>query len=190
MIGEPLVAGVVQVSIAPVPPLISVAVRSLTGSGRPRLELNHSICPATLNGSGTEATLAWTTPAANGLPITGYWVEYKDVTQTTWTRQAVPVAPVPTSATVTGLTPGQRYQYRVFAFTGNGGLGLVCPSSNLAVTGNQAPTATAVVTAPNPLTGEVTGLLTSVDSNNDSLTYRVSAWPTKGSVTWLSLIHI
>jgi hypothetical protein len=30
----------------------------------------------------------------------------------------------------------------------------------------------------------VTGLLTSVDSNNDSLKYRVSAWPTKGSVTW------
>jgi hypothetical protein len=30
----------------------------------------------------------------------------------------------------------------------------------------------------------VTGLLTSVDSNNDPLKYRVSAWPTKGSVTW------
>jgi hypothetical protein len=30
----------------------------------------------------------------------------------------------------------------------------------------------------------VTGLLTSIDSNNDPLKYRVSAWPTKGSVTW------
>jgi hypothetical protein len=30
----------------------------------------------------------------------------------------------------------------------------------------------------------VTGLLTSVDSNNDPLKYRVSVWPTKGSVTW------
>jgi hypothetical protein len=85
---------------------------------------------------------------------------------------------------VTGLTPGQRYQYRVFAFTGNGGVGLVCPSSNLAVTGNSVPTATYAVTAPNLTTGEVTGVLTSVDSNNDSLKYRVSVWPTKGNVAW------
>jgi len=141
---------------------------------------------ATLNGPGTEATLAWTTPATNGLPITGYWVEYKDVTQTTWARQAVPVAPVPTSATVTGLTPGQRYQYRVFAFTGNWGVGaLLCPSSNIAVTGNRAPVAEEpVVLSRNPATGEVTGLLTVTDADNDPLRYRVSAWPTKGSVTW------
>jgi hypothetical protein len=138
---------------------------------------------ATLNGSGAQATLAWTSPATNGSPITGYWVEHKPVGGTTWTRLPA-IGPVPASATVSGLTPGQRYQYRVFAFTGNGGLGLVCPSSNLAVTGNQAPTATAVVTAPNPISGEVTGVLTSVDNNNDSLTYRVSVWPAKGSVTW------
>jgi hypothetical protein len=138
---------------------------------------------ATLNGDGDEATLAWTSPATNGSPITGYWVEHKPVGGTTWTRLPA-IGPVPASATVSGLTPGQRYQYRVFAFTGNGGLGLVCPSSNLAVTGNQAPTATAVVTAPNPISGEVTGVLTSVDNNNDSLTYRVSVWPAKGSVTW------
>jgi hypothetical protein len=140
---------------------------------------------AMLNGPGTEATLAWSTPATNGLPITGYRVEYKDVTQTTWARQAVPVAPVPTSATVTGLTPGQRYQYRVFAFTGNGGVGALCPSSNLAVTGNRAPVAEEPVVLPrNPATGEVTGLLTVTDADNDPLRYRVSAWPTKGSVTW------
>jgi hypothetical protein len=137
-----------------------------------------------LNGPGTEATLAWSTPATNGLPITGYRVEYKDVTQTKWTRLAT-VAPVPTSATVTGLTPGQRYQYRVFAFTGNGGVGALCPSSNLAVTGNRAPVAEEPVVLPrNPATGEVTGLLTVTDADNDPLRYRVSAWPTKGSVTW------
>jgi hypothetical protein len=138
---------------------------------------------AMLNGDGDEATLTWTTPATNGSPITGYWVEHKPVGGTSWTRLAA-VGPVPPSATVTGLTPGQRYQYRVFAFTGNGGVGLVCPSSNLAVTGNSPPTATYAATAPNPLTGEVTGLLTSVDSNNDPLKYRVTAWPTKGRVTW------
>jgi hypothetical protein len=86
---------------------------------------------------------------------------------------------------VTGLTPGQRYQYRVFAFTGNGGVGALCPSSNLAVTGNRAPVAEEPVVLPrNPATGEVTGLLTVTDADNDPLRYRVSAWPTKGSVTW------
>jgi hypothetical protein len=139
---------------------------------------------ATLINGGAGATLSWTSPATNGSPITGYRVEYKAVTDTTWTRQADPASPVSLSATVTGLTPGQRYQYRVFAFTGNGTAGQMGPSSNIAVTGNSSPTATYAVAAPNPITGEVTGLLTSVDSNNDSLKYRVSAWPAKGSVTW------
>jgi hypothetical protein len=139
---------------------------------------------ATLINGGAGATLSWTSPATNGSPITGYRVEYKAVTDTIWTRQADPVSPVSLAATVTGLTPGQRYQYRVFALMGNGTVGQMGLSSNIAVTGNSSPTATPVVTTPNPITGEVTGLLTSVDSNNDSLKYRVSAWPTKGSVTW------
>jgi hypothetical protein len=139
---------------------------------------------ATLINGGAGATLSWTSPATNGSPITGYRVEYKAVTDTTWNRQADPVSHGSLSATVTGLTPGRRYQYRVFAFMGNGTAGQMGLSSNIAITGNSSPTATPVVTTPNPITGEVTGLLTSVDSNNDPLKYRVSSWPTKGSVTW------
>jgi hypothetical protein len=139
---------------------------------------------ATLINGGAGATLSWTSPATNGSPITGYRVEYKAVTDTTWTRQADPASPVSLSATVTGLTPGQRYQYRVFAFTGNGAPGQTGLSSNIAVTGNSSPTATYAATAPNPLTGEVTGLLTAVDLDGDPLRYLVSAWPAKGSVTW------
>jgi hypothetical protein len=138
---------------------------------------------ATLSGSGTEATLTWTSPATNGSPITGYWVEHKAVGGTTWTRLPA-ISPVTLSATVTGLTPGQRYQYRVFAFTGNGGVGLVCPSSTLAVTGNHIPTASAQLNPPNPTTREVSGLLTADDLDGDALRYRVSTWPTKGNVTW------
>jgi hypothetical protein len=139
---------------------------------------------ATLINGGVGATLAWTTPATNGSPITGYRVEYKAVTDRTWTRLPA-IGPVPSSTSVTGLTPGQRYQYRVFAFTGNGGVGLVCPSSNLAVTGNHTPEPELpVAMARNPVTGEVIGVLTVVDRDGDPLKYRVSAWPTKGSVTW------
>ncbi|NBW87202.1 MAG: fibronectin type III domain-containing protein, partial [Planctomycetia bacterium] len=57
---------------------------------------------ATLVNGGTAATLAWTSPATNGSPITGYWVEYKPVGETTWTRLPA-IGPVPPSATVSGL---------------------------------------------------------------------------------------
>jgi len=137
---------------------------------------------ATLINGGVGATLAWTTPATNGSPITGYRVEYKAVTDRTWTRLPA-IGPVPPSATVTGLTLGQRYQYRVFAFTGNGAIGQVGLSSNVAVTGNHAPKPELpAVTAPHPATGEVTGVLTVADRDRDPLKYRVSVWPTKGSV--------
>ncbi|MBU6222308.1 MAG: fibronectin type III domain-containing protein [Planctomycetes bacterium] len=139
---------------------------------------------ATLINGGVGATLAWTTPATNGSPITGYRVEYKAVTDRTWTRLPA-IGPVPPSATVTGLTPGQRYQYRVFAFTGNGAVGQVGLSSNVAVTGNHAPEPELpVVTARDPVTGEVIGVLTVADRDGDPLKYRVSVWPTKGSVAW------
>jgi hypothetical protein len=36
----------------------------------------------------------------------------------------------------------------------------------------------------NPATGEVTGVLIVTDADSDALQYRVSAWPTKGNVTW------
>jgi hypothetical protein len=157
---------------------------------------------ATLINGGAGATLSWTSPATNGSPITGYRVEYRSAANGVWATipssggdhptegpgisfTVPPTLPrSPYGATVTGLTPGQRYQYRVFAFMGNGTAGQMGLSSNIAVTGNRAPTATYAATAPNPITGEVTGLLTSVDSNNDPLKYRVSSWPTKGSVTW------
>jgi hypothetical protein len=71
----------------------------------------------------------------------------------------------------------------VFAFTGNGAIGQVGLSSNVAVTGNHAPEPELpVVTARDPATGEVTGVLTVADRDRDPLKYRVSVWPTKGSV--------
>jgi hypothetical protein len=136
---------------------------------------------AMLNGARTEATLTWTSPATNGSPITDYRVEWKPVDGTTWTT--LTPGPVSEPFTVAGLTPGQRYQYRVFAVSGGGGVDRAGLSSNVAVTGNRAPTASFAVAAPNPATGEVTGLLTGVDLDDDPLKYRVTTWPTKGSIT-------
>ena len=44
---RPFVCGAVHDSVAPAPPSIGVAVRSVTASGRPRFALNQPSCPAT-----------------------------------------------------------------------------------------------------------------------------------------------
>jgi len=76
------------------------------------------------------------------------------------------------------LTPGQRYLFRVFAISGLG-TGL---SSNVAVTGNQAPTDSLEVAPRNPTTGVVNGNLRGTDPNGDKLTYTLSMEPAKGTV--------
>jgi len=132
---------------------------------------------ATLSGSGTEATLTWTSPATNGSPITDYRVEQRLVGGSNWTTMFT--GSVIPAIAWNSLVAGQRYEFRVFAIS-QGRTGL---SSNVAVTGNHAPTGSVAMAAPNPATGEVTGLLSGTDSDGDPLTYQVVTWPAKGSVT-------
>ena len=74
--------------------------------------------------TGTTVSLGWAAPDANGLPITSYVIEYSDATGALW--NAVPVgqrvqnSPTSTSATITGLTQGQAYSFRVAAVNARG----------------------------------------------------------------------
>ncbi|MBU6295786.1 MAG: fibronectin type III domain-containing protein [Planctomycetes bacterium] len=139
---------------------------------------------ATLINGGAAATLAWNTPAPNGLPINNYRVEWKRDSEEAW--NSLNTGSVVPSFTITGLTPGQRYLHRVFAINSvpalqAGGTGL---SSNVAVSGNQAPTAPAPqVSPPNPATGLVAGMVLATDPDHDPLTYTVSTPPAKGTVS-------
>ncbi len=131
---------------------------------------------ATLINGGAAASLQWTNPATTGSPILDYRVEWKRDTETIWNSQnSGSVLP---SFTINGLTAAQRYLFRVFAINGVG-TGL---SSNVAVTGNQVPSASLEVGPPNPTTGVVNGRVRGTDSEGDLLTYKVSASPTKGTV--------
>ena len=134
-----------------------------------------SLAAALVNG-GTSATLQWINPAATSSPILNYRVEWKRDTEATWnslnTNSVLP------AATVNNLTAGQRYLFRVFAISGFG-TGL---SSNVAVTGNQAPVASLEVGPPNPGTGVVNGSLRGTDPNGDKLAYTLSMEPAKGTV--------
>jgi titin len=58
--------------------------------------------------------LTWTAPASNGSPITDYLIEYSSDGGVTWQTFAHPVSAA-TSITVTGLTPGTQYLFRVKA---------------------------------------------------------------------------
>ena len=60
-----------------------------------------------------QVALSWTAPADGGSPITGYTVSYKPTAGSSWTTQAV-TAPT-TSATVSGLTNGTGYDFKVRA---------------------------------------------------------------------------
>ncbi len=67
---------------------------------------------------GTSIDLDWSAPASNGSPITEYEVQYGLVSSgtfaSTYTDDAVP------GATVTGLTTGASYQFRIVAKNANG----------------------------------------------------------------------
>ena len=70
-----------------------------------------------VSGSSTSLTATWETPELNGGPaITGYKLEYKLSTETSWTAFAHTGAAVTT--TITGLTADTAYQARVRAENG------------------------------------------------------------------------
>lgn len=69
----------------------------------------------------TQVGLTWTAPAANGATITDYVVQYKASSSGTWLTFADGTSAT-TSATVTGLTNGTAYDFRVAA-TNSAGTG-------------------------------------------------------------------
>jgi titin len=84
-------------------------------------------------GSAGTASLTWTAPNSNGSAITDYTIEYSSdggVTWQTWSH----TASTGTSATVTGLTPGTNYQFRVTAVNGIGASVATTPSAPVAAT--------------------------------------------------------
>ena len=129
---------------------------------------------ATLVNGGAAANLEWSSPAANGSPITGYRVDFKRIGDANWesknTGSAFPIF------TVDGLITGERYLFRVFAINllGSGS------SSPLVATGNQAPTAYFNAGAPNPVNGMVTGTVNGTDPDGDPLYYDIIVSPVNG----------
>lgn len=87
----------------------------------------------TVAGSGTSRTLTWVAPASNGgSPVLDYSVAYKLSSAATWTTVADGVT-ASTGATVSALTDGASYDFKVSAVNAAGS-GLPTSTVNVAVT--------------------------------------------------------
>ena len=90
--------------------------------------------------SGTSATLTWTAPSSTGgTAITDYQVEYKLSEDPSWTTFVDGVAST-TGATITGLSSGSSYDFRVSALNGIGA-GPYTSTANLTATARNAEVA-------------------------------------------------
>ena len=130
------------------------------------------------------ATVSWTAPSNGGSPITGYTVTpYDGLTAKT----PATVSGSVTSTTVTGLTNGTAYTFRVSATNGVG-TGPDSAASN-AVTPNApvAPVFVQAVGAHSGVAGSITATPTSAITAGNRLVVLVGVWnnggPTASSVT-------
>ncbi len=106
--------------------------------------------PTGLSGDAgdAEVDLSWTAGDSNGSAITDYGIEYKLSTAGSWSTFSYGTS-TSTSATVTGLTNGSLYNFRVSAVNANG-------TSEPSSTANTTPVS-ATPTAPTATSVSITG---------------------------------
>ena len=128
----------------------------------------------TATGGNAQASVSWTAPAAlSVLPITDYTVQYSTNSGSTWTTFAR-AASTSTSATVTGLTNGTAYTFRVSATNSVGTSGYSTAST--AVTPGAATNFTVI---SGSASGSGTNTITATAQGN--ITFSV---PVAGSLSW------
>ncbi|NBW91734.1 MAG: fibronectin type III domain-containing protein, partial [Actinobacteria bacterium] len=87
---------------------------SVSASSTPRTVPDAPIITSLTPGN-TQIMVAWSAPATGGSSITDYDLEYSSNSGSTWTAWASGTTSTATSATVTGLTNGTAYVFRVLA---------------------------------------------------------------------------
>jgi hypothetical protein len=115
-----------------------------------------------------QVSLAWTAPDNNGFPITDYVVQYRAGSSGSFITFADGTS-ASTTATITGLTNGQSYQFRVAATNSQGTGTFSSIVSATPVSGTaQAPVASAVsITGTAAIGNLLTGTYTYIDANGD-----------------------
>jgi hypothetical protein len=136
----------------------------------------------TTNGLSNQLVLNWSTPSNNGSAITDYLIEYSTDGGATWQTYADGTS-TSTSATLTGLTNGANYSFRVSAISAIG-TGLASTSSaSLPVVALPGAIASAPTATSTP--GQIALSWSAPASNGGSaITDYVIQYSTDGGATW------
>ncbi len=163
--------------------VIKVVAKNAVGISLPSAN-SAPATPATVPGSPTsvvavsgnkQLALTWAAPASNGgSNITDYLVKYSSNGGSTWTNFVHPVSTVP-SLTVTGLTNGTAYVFKVIA---KNAVGISLPSANSAPV-TPALLAMSMVTVGNP--GNAADTNTGSLYGAVSYSYQIGAYDVTGA---------
>ncbi|MBP9802347.1 fibronectin type III domain-containing protein [Patescibacteria group bacterium] len=127
-------------------------------------------------GSG-QVALTWVSGGDNGAEITDYVVEYKQASAGSWSTFADGTSDV-AAATVTGLSNGVSYNFRVSATNANGNSDPSNPTTSMPISATPtAPTASSVTITGTASVGELlTGAYTFIDINGNSEATSLYRW--------------
>lgn len=125
----------------------------------------------------TQMGLSWTAGDSNGSPITDYIIEYKPTANVSWSTFNDGTS-TNTSTTVTGLTNGLSYSFRVSAVNANGTSDSSAVTIAMPITGvATAPSALSVSIVGTASLGEIiSGSYTYIDPNGDSEATSTFRW--------------
>ena len=140
----------------------------------------------TTSGDG-QVALSWSAPATGGASISDYLIEYSANSGTTWTTFVDAVTSV-LSATVTSLTNGTAYQFRVTA-KNTIGSGAVSANSS-AVTPTTSTTTSTTSTTVAPSTSTTTSTTTSSSSQPQTTTATTAATVASSTSTTSTTVPI
>lgn len=137
---------------------------SILALGAPSAPQNVSATP----GNG-QVGLTWDASEPNGSAITDYRIDYKAASESSWTTFSDGTS-TNTSTTVTGLTNGLNYSFRIFAISANGQSGASSTANATPVSGTPAaPQALSVAITGYTAIGEVLhGTYTYADPNGNA----------------------
>jgi predicted phage tail protein len=126
----------------------AVQVGVATADSRWNLFLPTAPTGLAVTAGNSQATLSWTAPTGviAQAPITDYREQYSSDNGTTWTPFTAAVSTA-TSATITGLTNGTAYRFRVAALNGVGTGDYTAASSAVTPTAGTPPNAPTSLTA-------------------------------------------
>jgi titin len=148
----------------------------------------QAAAPSALSGTSSNgsASLSWTAPAnTGGSAITGYLVQQSTDGGLTWTTAVANTGSTGTTATISGLTNGVNYEFRVAAITSAGAGAASSAAGVTPATVPTAPLSPAVV--PGNGSAVVTWTAPSSNGGTPITGYQVEV-STDGGLTWTTAI--